>query len=105
MKVSLFMLSAYEEYDSRNVHMCRGHWNFQWKGRYRPNPTKPFPIKPLKVRRESFGGLLQDYDGKIYRLDDEVYEAIMKMDRCLLLDEILNKLDIKLTEEIVIKAA
>lgn len=67
MKIELYLISPHEEYV--NMHMCRKHWNFQWRGRRgsSSNPDKP------KLRKESFGGLLKSSDGKLWKLDREAY--------------------------------
>ena len=68
MKIDLYLLSPYEEY--ANKHMCRKHWNYQWRGR---RSIKVENNKFIRLRRESFGGLLQAPDGKIFKVDDEGY--------------------------------
>lgn len=67
MKIELYMISAHEEYAV--YHACRKHWNFQWRGRRgsSSNPDK------LKIRKESFGGLMKTGDGKLWKLDQEAY--------------------------------
>jgi len=71
MKLELFLISAYEEYT--NKHMCRDHWNYQWRGR---RGTFLDDNKLIKLRKENFGGLLQAVDGKIYKLDDYGYDFV-----------------------------
>lgn len=67
MKIELYLLSSFEEY--ANMHMCRRHWNFQWRGR-RGN----FNVNEgVKIRPESFGGLMKSPDGKLWKLDREAY--------------------------------
>lgn len=72
MQISLYLLSAYEEHDK--MHMCRHHWNYQWRGRIgRPEATK------VKIRKERFGGLIQDVDGKIYKVDFELFDLLINL--------------------------
>lgn len=69
MKIELYLLSSFEEYPHK--HVCRRHWNFQWRGRR----GKPFEgkLSTLKVRKETWGGLMKTPDGKLWKLDDEAY--------------------------------
>ena len=80
MKIELFLISAYEEYAEK--HACRKHWNFQWRGRrstedkdfhickghwmyqWRARRGQPYTVDNIKIRQESFGGLMQTPDGK-----------------------------------------
>jgi len=71
MEINLYMLSAYEEY--ANKHMCRGHWNYEWRGR---RGTYLDGDNIVKLRKEEFGGLFQSADGKIYKIDNQGYEFI-----------------------------
>ena len=68
MKIDLFLISSFEEY--ANKHMCRRHWNFQWRGR---RGSMPDVNHGIKIRKESFGGLMKSPDGKLWRLDPEAY--------------------------------
>ena len=68
MKTELYMISAHEEYT--NKHICRRHWNYNWRGRRGADLT---PNKNVKIRKESFGGLMQTSDGQIWKLDNEAY--------------------------------
>jgi len=67
MKAELFLISPHEEYAVK--HMCRRHWNFQWRGRRGSNGIYGKP----KIRKESFGGLLMGTDGKLWKVDNEAY--------------------------------
>ena len=60
MKINLYLLSPFEEYADK--HACRRHWNYQWGGR-RGSPFEGVNSN-IKLRKESFGGLLKNYDGK-----------------------------------------
>lgn len=53
---------------SSEKHMCKGHWNFKWRGRRKWNP-----YEGIHIRQESFGGLMQTPDGKLWKLDHEAY--------------------------------
>ena len=68
MEIELYMISAHEEYAVK--HMCRAHWNYNWRGR---RGSMPDVISNIKIRKESFGGLMQSPDGKLWKLDDEAY--------------------------------
>ena len=93
MNIALFLLSAYEEYP--NKHICRNHWNYQWRGR---RGTHFKQVSKIKLRKESFGGLLQNSDGKIYRLDDEGYVFIKKMIEGKSFQQTCDELSIKKNE-------
>ena len=67
MRIELYLISPHEEYVDK--HACRKHWNFQWGGRR----GKTYVNEGIKVRRESFGGLMKAPDSKLYRLDHEAY--------------------------------
>jgi len=67
MEIKLYLISPHQEY--ANYHACRKHWNFQWGGR-RGTYLTP---NNIKIRKESFGGLMQAPDEKIYKLDHEAY--------------------------------
>lgn len=70
MKIELFLISSHEEYAGK--HVCRKHWNYNWRGRRGWAPGDKNPPR-IKIRNESFGGLLEAPDGKLYRLDEEAY--------------------------------
>lgn len=70
MKIELYLVSPNEEYSNRR--MCRGHWNYNWRGRRGWNINNP-PKRLMKIRKEPFGGLMQTSDGKIWKLDHEAY--------------------------------
>lgn len=68
MKAELYLLSPTEEY--ANKHICRKHWNYQWRksrSSYLEHPVPP------KIRKESFGGLIQLSNGELWKLDHEAY--------------------------------
>lgn len=68
MKIELYMISSFEEYVGK--HVCRSHWNYNWRGRRGADLT---PNKNVKVRKENFGGLMQSPDGQIWKFDFEAY--------------------------------
>lgn len=68
MKIDLFLISPHEEY--ANKHMCRKHWNYNWRGR---RGTYLDGKNIVKIRKESFGGLMQSPDGQLWKLDPEAY--------------------------------
>jgi len=70
MKIELYLISSHEEYAEK--HACRKHWNFQWRGR-RGSPYELMDKSNIKIRRESFGGLMKTTDGKLWKLDNEAY--------------------------------
>lgn len=72
MKLELYLISPHEEYAEK--HACRKHWNYQWRGR-RGSPYDGVYSK-IKLRKESFGGLLMNSDGKLYKVDTSGYNAI-----------------------------
>ena len=72
MKLELYLISPHEEYTKK--HVCRKHWNYQWGGR-RGSPYEGSYAK-IKLRKESFGGLLKNSDGKLYMVDDSGYNAV-----------------------------
>ena len=72
MKLELYLISPHEEYAEK--HACRKHWNYQWGGR-RGSPYDGVYSK-IKLRKESFGGLLLNSDGKLYKVDISGYKAI-----------------------------
>ena len=72
MKIELYMISPHEEYP--NKHMCRRHWNYEWRGR-RGSPFEGVYTN-IKLRKEAFGGLLKNTDGKLYKVDDTGFHAI-----------------------------
>lgn len=68
MKAELYLVSPTEEY--ANKHVCRMHWNYQWRRSrvsYLEHPRLP------KIRKESFGGLIQLSNGELWKLDHEAY--------------------------------
>ena len=68
MKAELYLISPTEEYAVK--HVCRKHWNYQWRRSrlsYIDANTKP------KLRKESFGGLIQLSNGELWKLDHEAY--------------------------------
>ena len=69
MKIDLYLISPHEEY--ARYHACRKHWAYQWRAR-RGSPYDGAQSR-IKLREESFGGLLMGTDGKLYKLDDEAY--------------------------------
>ena len=68
MKAELYLVSPTEEY--ANKHVCRMHWNYQWR-RSRTNYLE-HPRLPM-IRKESFGGLIQLPNGELWKLDHEAY--------------------------------
>ena len=89
MKVELYLISSYEEY--ANKHMCRGHWNYEWRGR---RGTFLDSNSQIKIRKESFGGLLKVADGKIYKLDNNGYDFVKQYKMGNPLGKICNTLSI-----------
>lgn len=71
MKIELYLISPEEEYARK--HMCRKHWNYNWRGRRRWSPYNPPDHIKIKIRKESFGGLMQTPDAKLWKLDHEAY--------------------------------
>ena len=69
MKIELYLISSQEEYT--NMHMCRRHWNFQWRGRR--SGQLELLNGPIRLRKESFGGLMRTTDGKLWKLDHEAF--------------------------------
>lgn len=90
MKIDLYLISSFEEFDRK--HVCRQHWNYQWRSR-RGSPFEGSQAK-IKLREESFGGLLKNSDGKLYRVDDSGYNAIRLFMNGKSPEEITNKLDV-----------
>ena len=72
MKIDLYLISPHEEYAEK--HACRKHWNYQWRAR-RGSPYEGVYSK-IKLRKETFGGLLMNSDGKLYKVDGPGYNAI-----------------------------
>ena len=89
MKITLYLLSSFEEYADK--HACRKHWNYQWGGR-RGSPFEGVNSN-IKLRKESFGGLLKNSDGKLYKVDDSGYNAIRLFMNGKSPKEIINELD------------
>jgi len=93
MKAELYMISSHEEY--ANMHMCRRHWNYNWRGR---RGHMPGLREHMRVRKELFGGLLQTPDGTLMKLDHEAYDFFSKyLDNCPV-EEICNHLNISVEE-------
>jgi len=90
MQICLYLQNAYEEYD--NAHMCRGHWNYQWGGR--GSSEIPKRSSSIKIREERFGGLIQNVDGKIYKIDKQAFEVIRRLKDKQSLDKISNEMNI-----------
>ena len=93
MDVELYLISANEEYANR--HMCRGHWNYKWRGRKGSSPGR---LNKIKMRKEKFGGLLQTMDGKIYKVDHEGFEVIKRFYEKQSKSQISKEMDIDKTE-------
>jgi len=93
MELKLYLLSPYEEYSYK--HMCRRHWNYQWRGR---SSIHPIDNKIIRLRKESFGGLLQAMDGKIYVLDEEGYEFVEKYEGGSTIEEICEDFNMSVEE-------
>ena len=68
MKMELYLLSPTEEF--ANKHVCIKHWNYQWR---RSRASYLESDKSPKVRKESFGGLMQIPSGELIKLDHEAY--------------------------------
>lgn len=90
MEISLYLQSAYEEYDK--MHMCRRHWNYQWGGRKGKMPFLRIPS--IKMREECFGGLIQNIDGKIYKIDKQGFEVVRHLKKKKPLEEISSEMNI-----------
>ena len=88
MKITLYLLSSFEEYADKQI--CRRHWNYQWGGR-RGSPFEGVNSN-IKLRKETFGGLLKNYDGKLYKVDDSGYNAIRLFMNGKSREEIINEL-------------
>jgi hypothetical protein len=73
MRIDLYLISSFEEYP--NKHVCRKHWNYQWRSRRWFSPFDGVYSK-IMLRKESFGGLLKNNDGKLYKTDDSGFNAI-----------------------------
>ena len=73
MRIDLYLISPHEEYAEK--HACRKHWNYQWRGR-RGSPYDGVYYN-IKLRKESFGGLLMNSDGKLYKIDKSGYDALL----------------------------
>lgn len=71
MKIELYLISPFEEYAGK--HVCRKHWNFQWRGR---RGTQSAPNRSIKLRKENFGALMQDENSVLWKLDDELYNYL-----------------------------
>jgi len=93
MKIDLFLISPYEEYP--NKHICRRHWNYEWRGRRGTHFTEN---KTVKLRKESFGGLLQAVDGKIFKLDNSAYDFIKQYRTSVPIEKICKSLNISIEE-------
>ena len=91
MKIELFLISSFEEYP--NKHVCRKHWNYQWRSRRRYSLNEN--NKKIKLRKEPFGGLLKNFDGKLYKLDDMGYKALELYFQDKTPEDIIKKLDLK----------
>jgi hypothetical protein len=90
MKLELYLISPYEEYAKK--HACRKHWNYQWGGR-RGSPFEGSNAK-IRLRKESFGGLLKNSDGKLYKVDVSGYNAVRLFMNGNSPEEITNELDV-----------
>lgn len=93
MELELYLLSPYEEYTK--LHLCRKHWNYQWRGR---KGSFFVENKIIRLRREIFGGLLQAVDGKIYKLDDTGYEFVKQYESGIPIQEICENLNVPIPE-------
>jgi len=94
MKIELYLISSFEEYADK--HMCRRHWNYQWGGR-RGSPFEGANLY-IKLRKESFGGLLKNTDGKLYKLDNSGFIAIRMLMDGKIPEEIVKELNIRKKE-------
>ena len=87
MRFELFMRSIGQEYSDRELSAAselRNYNNKQHRQRiYPPSPHEEGSVlKNVRVRSETFGGLLYDMDSKaVFSMDHEAMEAI-----CALLD-------------------
>jgi len=90
MIIELYLQSAYEEY--AKMHMCRSHWNYQWSGRKGRFPNDK--ISTIKMRKEEFGGLVQNTDGRIYKTDKKGVEVIQRLMNRQSLYNISNEMNV-----------
>lgn len=93
MNIDLYLVSVNEEYANKN--MCKGHWNYKWKGRKGSFSNKK---NHVKAREEKFGGLIQTRKGKIYKVDHEGFEIIKKLYGDYSLSQILEEMKINKSE-------
>lgn len=94
MNIELYLISPHEEYAEK--HACRKHWNYQWRGR-RGSSYEGMYSK-VKLRKESFGGLLMNSDGKLYKVDKSGYDALEMFINGRKLDEVINTLNVSKKE-------
>jgi len=72
MKIDLYLISPHEEYAGK--HACRRHWNYQWRAR-RGSPYDEVYSK-IRLRKESFGGLLMNSDGRLFKVDKSGFDVL-----------------------------